>query len=495
MFSPAGEIKDMTIPWLFQDIRTGKKTGTIVFAHDDEVKKVYFKDGDVLFAASNKKEDRLGEFLLRTGKITQAQFDKSSETVIRTGKQLGAVLFAMGALSSQDLVDQVKLQVKEIVLQLFNWREGHYIFDNNALPLSEIIPLHMSTGDLIIEGVRGLDWKVVRKSLPPLNAIIRPATDPSHLFQNANLEQDQKTVFSLLDGAKNIQELCSASGIGDFNALKALYVLLALRMAEQGEVKTGDEKKFVREVVQETVATKEHRQAEPEITAETLSREMILHAHNSLAIQDNYEVLGVGRSATIKEIQKSYFRLSKLYHPNRHFEHGMDDLKDHLEAIFNRIHDAYATLSSREKRDEYNIDLASGLKQEAAPAARQGKKASDMHTAEVQFTEGMKQYKAGNFWGADEAFQLAIRLDPGNAEYVFYRGLSLSRIPRRGHESEEYFAKALEMAPEKIAYYLELGNFYTRSGLKAKALSVYQDALLHDPSSAQIAAAIKKINE
>ena len=495
MFSPAGEIKDMTIPWLFQDIRTGKKTGTIVFAHHDEVCKVYFKEGDVLFASSNRKEDRLGEFLVRRGKITQEQLVQSAETVSKTGKQLGAVLFEMGALSSQDLVEQAKLQVKEIILRLFTWRDGHYIFDSGSLPLSEIIPLRMSTGDLIIEGVRDLDWKVVRKSLPPLNTIIRPASDPSNLFQNAHLEQDQKTVFSFIDGDKSIQELCSASGIGDFNTLKSLYVLLALRMAEQGEIKTEDEKKFVREVVRETVAAKENKQAKPELTAEMLTKGMIQDAHKSLDLQNYYEVLGVGRSATTQEIRKAYFSLSKLYHPDRHFEREMEDMKTNLEALFTRIHDAYTTLSSPAKREEYNTDLASGLKQQQTTTmAQPWNRTSNKETAEVQFKEGMRQFNAGNYWGADEAFQWALRLFPDNAEYVFYRGLTLSRIPRRGHESEEYFVNAIQMAPKKIEYYLELGNFYAKRGVKAKALAVYEDALQHVPNSEQILEAIKKIS-
>ena len=257
MIPSNGDIKDMTLPWLFQDIRTGKVTGTAVFINDSEIKKVYFKNGDILFAASNLEEDRLGEFLLRTGKITKAQFDRSSDVVIKTGKKLGSVLFEAGVLTSHDLVAQVKLQVKEIILKLFCWRVGRYQFDDGPLPVTEIIPLHISTGDLIIEGVSGLDWKVVRKALPPLTTIIRPASDPSVLFQNAHLGQDQRDVFSLIDGNKSIQDLCGLSGIGDFNTLNAIYVLLALRMVETGEIKAEDDKKFVNEVVRDTVAAKE----------------------------------------------------------------------------------------------------------------------------------------------------------------------------------------------------------------------------------------------
>jgi tetratricopeptide (TPR) repeat protein len=75
---------------------------------------------------------------------------------------------------------------------------------------------------------------------------------------------------------------------------------------------------------------------------------------------------------------------------------------------------------------------------------------------------------------------------------VFRRGLTLARVPRRGHEAEDYFVKAIEMAPNKIEYYLELSSFYMRTGLKAKALALLQDALKRDPLSPKINEAIKK---
>jgi predicted Zn-dependent protease len=85
-----------------------------------------------------------------------------------------------------------------------------------------------------------------------------------------------------------------------------------------------------------------------------------------------------------------------------------------------------------------------------------------------------------------------MRLDPGNADYVFHRGLALSRIPQKGHDAEEYFIRAIELAPTKTGYTLELGQFYVRHGLKTKALSVYRDALKREPHSAEIMQAFKK---
>ncbi len=494
MISPSGDIKNMTLPWLFQDLRKEKETGTTVFSRDTEVKKVFFKNGDILFASSNLDKDRLGEFLMRTGKITSAQFEKSSEAVIKTGKKLGAVLFEMGSLTAQDLVAQVKLQVKEIILRLFSWRDGNYQFDGGLLPVSEIIPIHMSTGDLIIEGIRALDWKGVRKSLPSIKTILRPSTDPSLLFQSVHLDQDQQTVFSLIDGCKSIQEICVLSSIGDFNTLKAIYALLALRMAETGELKT-EEDKIVCEVVRKTVAVKEKKAQEPATAEIAVTKGMIQHAFDSLERQNYYEVLEVGHGAKLLEIKKAYFHLAKLYHPDRHFESEMSDMKEKLEALFSRIHDAYETLSSPTVRDQYNIDLASGVHANRGTERGHSEKASSNREAALaQFSEGMRQFNQGNFWGAEEAFEWATRLDPGNADAVFRRGLALARIPRRGHDAEEHIVKATEMAPEISEYHLELGNFYARSGLKAKALTAYRKALQLDPNSDKIKKAIQKIS-
>jgi tetratricopeptide (TPR) repeat protein len=492
MTTRVGEIKGLTIPWLFQDLRTEKLTGTAVIARETAVKKVYFQNGDIIFAASNQSEDWLGEWLVRAGKLTREQCDLSSELVSKTGKKQGAHLVELGFITPQQLLEGVKFQVKQIIVDVFGWRDGSYIFDNSPLPLSDIIPLQMSTGNLIIEGVRDLDWKAVRKSLPPLKTIIRPAADPSSLFQSANLDQDQRTLLSLIDGEKSIEELCSLTGIGDFNTLKAIYALLALRMAETGEIKAEEEVKFAREAAREAVDAGENKPSEPLQSASSVTKEMIQHAYASMELQDHYEMLGVGRSATPVEIKKAYFNYAKLYHPDRHFDPEMNDMKEKLEALFARIHEAYETLSSKTVRDKYNLDLASGVRKHAPAAQARQEKPDNRDAAEAQYQEGLKQFNRGNFWGADEAFQWAIRLDPGNAEYVFRRGLTLSRVPRRGHEAEDYFVKAIEMAPKKIEYYLELSSLYMRTGLKAKALALLRDALKRDPLSPKINEAIKK---
>ncbi|HUJ18915.1 MAG TPA: DUF4388 domain-containing protein [Nitrospirota bacterium] len=492
MPTPTGEIRDLTIPWLFQGLRASNKTGTAVFEQDILAKKVYFGNGDILFASSNRDDERLGEFLLKQGRITQAQFDTASATVIRTKKKLGAVLFEAGILSPKDLVTQVKLQVKHIILDLFSWRDGRYRFEEGKPAGDEVIPLQMSTGSLILEGIQGLDWQIIRKGIPPLKTFLRPVLDPSLIFQDAQLSADQRSILALVNGARTIEQLCSLSGIGDFNALKAVYLLLALKMAEVGELKSAAEQRFVHDAVAEAARGAGSAAASPQ---PPVTKTMILEAFSALKRQDHFEVLGVVRTASPQELKKAYFRLAKMYHPDRHFEPEMADMKETLEAIFYRIHEAYETLTSDERRKEYEQKKET----EQTRAAYEEKRADEyvenyaekMGRAATYFNAGMKEFKAGNFWGAADSFAWATRLDPVKAPYFYYYALSLMRIPRRRHEAEENLRKAIEIDPLKTEYHLDLGNLYLKGGLKAKAMEAFEGGLRANPYAENIIAAIK----
>ncbi len=64
--------------------------------------------------------------------------------------------------------------------------------------------------------------------------------------------------------------------------------------------------------------------------------------------KDLYEVLGVDRKATAREIKEAYRKLALRYHPDRN--------RDHPEVIekMKEVNEAYAVLSNEEKRREYD---------------------------------------------------------------------------------------------------------------------------------------------
>nr|HID57966.1 J domain-containing protein [Desulfobacterales bacterium] len=72
---------------------------------------------------------------------------------------------------------------------------------------------------------------------------------------------------------------------------------------------------------------------------------------------DYYKILGVSRDATDEEIKKAYRKLALKYHPDRNKGNKLAEEK------FKKISEAYAVLSDREKRRQYDAFGSSGFHQ------------------------------------------------------------------------------------------------------------------------------------
>ena len=73
--------------------------------------------------------------------------------------------------------------------------------------------------------------------------------------------------------------------------------------------------------------------------------------------EDYYKILGVQKNASDEEIKKAYRKLAMKYHP----DHTKGD-KD-AEEKFKKISEAYAVLSDKEKRKEYDTFGSEGFRQ------------------------------------------------------------------------------------------------------------------------------------
>ena len=144
-------------------------------------KALYVKDGRVVFASSNLPNDRLGEILIRDGKITVEEYEASIRA-IHKGKRQGKALVEMGALSPKDLWEGVQFQVQEIVYSIFQWDEGSFHFEESTLPEKERI-----TVDLDVTGAHpgghpagGRRRGPSRAAIPRACSVLEPGADAAH---------------------------------------------------------------------------------------------------------------------------------------------------------------------------------------------------------------------------------------------------------------------------------------------------------------------------
>jgi curved DNA-binding protein CbpA len=146
-----GKLKENRLPHLLASFSKDRKTGVLTFSKDDAVKNIYFHNGSIVFASSNMTSDRLGDFLLKNGVISEEQYEQSAKIHEETGKRKGMILVEMGYLSPEELVSSIRHHLTEIILSIFDWEDGHFKFRDSE-PSEEVITLNTTVSDLISEG-------------------------------------------------------------------------------------------------------------------------------------------------------------------------------------------------------------------------------------------------------------------------------------------------------------------------------------------------------
>lgn len=219
-----GDLSELTLPEILQHLRLSRATGVLTVAHGGASKSVYVKAGRVVFASSNLPNDRLGELLLREGKISVEEYEASIKAISK-GKRQGKALVEMGALSPKDLWDGVQFQVREIVYPMFQWEEGSFHFEASEAPEKERITVDIDIVDLTLAGLRRVDANGgIQGRFTEGHTVLErvPGEPPS------GLESYEQHVLNLVDGERSAVEICRDSEIGDNETLKVLYAMQSI---------------------------------------------------------------------------------------------------------------------------------------------------------------------------------------------------------------------------------------------------------------------------
>ncbi|MFA4917856.1 MAG: DUF4388 domain-containing protein [Thermodesulfovibrionales bacterium] len=471
-----GHIKDFRLADTLIGLQRSQKTGILTVKSGDIIKKVYIKNGDMIFSASNQEEDRLGDLLLKEGRITIEQYNHSVTEMKKTKQRQGSVLVKLGYLQPQELITVVRHQVEEIILSLFVIEDGRFLFEEMPLPTEEVITLKLSAGNLIYYGIKKIDsLRNFISGLPSLDNILCFSLEPLDLFQDIRIDDEGKKVLSCVDGKTTIKETISISRLGNLKALKTIYALLNTGITNiKDEYITRTE--LPDEVVEEIVEGEEKRKIIVQLKNE------IEEMHKKYEGLGYYGVLGVKHHDSIPEIKSAYYKAAKKYHPDMHFHLEDDVLKDKLNDIFTYVYEAYAMLSNPQKRKEY--DNISTLK----PA----RLVSKSDKAMALFEEGKLHLRKNNDADAELLFGQAAYFDSTIAEYYYYHGLTLMKL-NKFHHAEKAINRALKLDPKNANFLAKLGFVYLALDLPMKAKAFFRQALEISPDHAGASEGIRKV--
>ncbi len=481
-----GDLREYPLAQIFISLNRTGMTGVLTVATPRFTKKVYFKDGDAIFAASNLEDDRLGEMLLKRGKINLQQYDRSVELLKKTGKRQGQILVELGYLTPKELYWAVKEQVREIIYSLFNLDHGEYEFVPGPLPTEEVITLRMSIGNLIYEGIkRTTNWSLLRRALPD-NLVPRLSSNPLSLFQEIEFSETDKKIFTLIDGKRTVKHIIDNSWISPFDALKILYTLYCLEVIEE-----------VRPEEEEMVTLSLEELFRPVVAEEDVFVKKVNEFYENLGSANYFELLGVSDDAGIKTITKRYFDLTKEFHPDKSYNFSDPSLKEKLTAIVNALTTAYNVLKDPASREAYIKGITQSSESKSQKPARSLTPEASTVTLATNFQPELKRaidlIKQGNPSSAIPVLKDLVKRTPQNPEIKNYLALAYLKTGQYG-PAEEVMREAIRLKPSS-EYFTNLGLIYTKAKKSKEAEEAFQKAIEINPGNEKARQYLEKLKK
>ena len=233
-----GPLRELGIHDVFQLLDLSRKTGALRVTSElrDNEGTVFFDAGRVLFASIRSNPHPLGQLLLRSGKLTEAELERARSVQVQrnNGQRLGEILVEIGAVTPKELERQVRLQIEAVVFELMSWREGFFSFeerDVSSAPAEATV--RISTESLLMEGARRIDeWSRIADKVPHLGVI--PTLAPVHEDHPTLLDllPNEWEVLTAIDGASDLRAIAANLARSEFDIAKISYGLVTTGVIE-----------------------------------------------------------------------------------------------------------------------------------------------------------------------------------------------------------------------------------------------------------------------
>lgn len=219
-----GLVGSVEIPDLLTFVNLGRRTGVTELTRTGQLTRVFFQKGNPVFATSDKEGLRLGDLLLRLGRISRKDIDRCLARQRVGGPHIGQVFVSEGLLTIEELSSHLKVQVSEAIFETFLWTQGSFAFYDDVSPPPDAVILQMDLQNLIMEGVRRIDERGrLAEVFPDLDAAVDVSGNRESLRQSLTLTPEEWRILFLIDGRRSLREVCQLAGNPD--ELASLEVL------------------------------------------------------------------------------------------------------------------------------------------------------------------------------------------------------------------------------------------------------------------------------
>jgi CheY-like chemotaxis protein/DnaJ-domain-containing protein 1 len=494
----SGSFDQLSFPALLHHLHGLRASGVLHLSYDRKRKWVRLHDGYPIAVRSNLVGECLGNFLVRTGRITASDLAESRRRM-KPGKLQGEILVAMDLLSEDEISTALRLQAEEKLFEIFSWPTGAFRFEvGGNLQRANDLAVDRSPANLILEGVRTrlplerIDAHFAANS----HALLALSESPFYRFQEVDLDAAQQKLVRSLEKPRRLVEFIGA----DESVRRTLYALMAagtleLRgeavAAQPAEARAGAKPgKAQRPAVRrEKVTTLREIVRPPQDDANPAELTQMAQRFRG---QSPFQILGVAEDAGDQEIQDAYAKLCERAHPDR-VSHSGEAVKTLAAEVFAMVANAYETLTDPRRRQEYVLGQRKADREAAEKAV--GRRALD---AEIQFQQGDAAMRARDYSTALRSFGRALEIYPEEGEYHAHYGWVLHLChpndTAMAAEAMEHVQRAIKLAPDREKPYLFMGRLCKAIGRADAAEKMFARALKIQPDCLDALRELRLIN-
>lgn len=228
-----------------------------------------------------------------------------------------------------------------------------------------------------------------------------------------------------------------------------------------------------------------------ELTAEQNAlKSRIVEKAAAITSQNFFTMLGVDETAPVEVIQKTFFGLAKVWHPDR-LPAALADVKDECSKVFTHLTEAHATLTDPERRASY-MKL---LKEGGATPDEQAKVQAVLEAATL-FQKAEFHLKRNDLAAALDHAKRAHDLDGEQADYLaLLAWIEAQLAPNLGREKTlekvALLDRALKMNPNCASAYFYRAQLYKRAEDPKKAYADFKKASELNPRNLDAAREVR----
>src|SRR5688572_2105503 len=234
-----GPLAELSIQDVLQLLELAHKTGVLTVRserlNDEAI--IHLSRGAIVFAVRRRSTRRLGQLLIRAGKLTQRELDRALELQRSDPtRRLAEILLEMGSVVEEELERQLRFQMEETIYEVMPWDEGYFKFEERAEIGEQRLLARVRVESMLMEGARRIDeWTRLESKVPSPEAVPSLAAVSDREMTPLDLRSDEWEVLAEIDGVRDVRQIAADLGRSAFDVAKIIYGPVSTGVLEVSE--------------------------------------------------------------------------------------------------------------------------------------------------------------------------------------------------------------------------------------------------------------------